>query len=110
MAGIQFRHLSMEEAERCIAEVWTCLEEYQFSSPKISFDRKEASSVSFTVYFDDPLATSTLLTRLSNPAGVSDDLFRLLPERPIPTYAPSARADDASLLPLGLFLVMSALA
>src|SRR6185437_5348286 len=49
MIGIQFRHLSMEEAERCIAEIWTCLEEYQFSSPKISVNYLDGCTVSFTI-------------------------------------------------------------
>ena len=69
MTGIQFRHLSMEEAETCIAEIWTCLEEYRFTSPTMSFSWLNGSTVSFTIELDDPIAESMVMTRLANLAG-----------------------------------------
>lgn len=65
MAVIQFQQLSMAEAEQCVAEIWTCLEEYQIPSPTMSFEFHGPRWTSITVNIEDPIAADTMLTRLS---------------------------------------------
>ena len=84
MAGIQFRQLSMAEAERCISEIWTCLEEYQFASPKMSFSCVDASTVSFTIELEDAIAENMLMTRLSILSGGGDGMIGLSPKQRAP--------------------------
>ena len=84
MNGIQFRHLSMEEAERCIAEIWTCLEEYRFSSPKISVNYLDGCAVSFTIELEDAIAESMLMTRLANLSAGGEGLVGLSPKQRTP--------------------------
>ncbi len=65
MAVIRFRQLSMAEAEQCVAEIWTCLEEYNMPSPAIAFDFHGPLRTGIKMSIDDPVAASVMLTRLS---------------------------------------------
>ncbi len=65
MAVIRFRQLSMAEAEQCVAEIWTCLEEYNMPSPTIAFDFRGPLRTGIKMSIDDPVAASVMLTRLS---------------------------------------------
>ncbi len=55
----------MAEAEQCVAEIWTCLEEYNMPSPAIAFDFHGPSRTDIKMSIDDPVAASVMLTRLS---------------------------------------------
>ncbi len=65
MAVIRFRQLSMAEAEQCVAEIWTCLEEYNMPSPAIAFDFHGPLRTGIKMSIDDPVAASVMLARLS---------------------------------------------
>ncbi len=73
MVVIQFQRLSMAEAEQCIAEIWTCLEEYHIPSPKMSFEFSDPLRTSITVNIDDSVAAKTIATRLSHWADTQGD-------------------------------------
>ena len=107
MAMIQFRRLSIEEAENCIAEIWTCLEEYQLPSPKMYFDCPEGSGITMTINVDDPVAENTLLARLSGYSGVNGILFSLPPEAQDNRLDRPLVADDGAGAPLGVILSMA---
>lgn len=65
MAVIHVEQLSMTEAEQCVAEIWTCLEEYHMPSPPISFEFRHPRQPSIKVEIDDPVAANTMVTHLS---------------------------------------------
>lgn len=65
MSVIQFQQLSMAEAERCVAEIWTCLEEYDIPSPALSFEFCDRLRTNIRMHIDDPVAANTMLSRLS---------------------------------------------
>jgi hypothetical protein len=69
MTSINFRRLSMPEAEEVIAEIWNCLEEYGMPSPRVAFDFQGDAGVSLEVRMDEPLWTHVLVQRLSGWIG-----------------------------------------
>jgi hypothetical protein len=69
MAVIHLRQLSIVQAERCMAEIWTCLEEYDIPSPEMSFEFRDALRTDIRMRIEDPVSADTLATRLSGWAG-----------------------------------------
>lgn len=65
MAVIQFRQLSLAEAEQCVAEIWTCLEEYHIPTPTLSFEFRDSFRTSIRMNIDDCIAANTMVGRLS---------------------------------------------
>lgn len=66
MTTIEFRRLSLEEAEEVLADVWNCLEEYGIPSPQMAFVFAGETGVSFRLHFGEPLWARLIASRLSN--------------------------------------------
>ena len=69
MTVVQFQLRSMAAAEQSIAEIWTCLEEYDIPSPAVSFKFHDSERVTVTMHIDDSVAANTVLARLSTWVG-----------------------------------------
>lgn len=65
MAVIQFRQLSLAEAEQCVAEIWAFLEEYHIPTPTLSFEFRDPFRTSIRMNIDDCIAANTMVDRLS---------------------------------------------
>ena len=108
MCHIHFRRMPLEEAEKCIAEIWTFLEEYQLPTPTMSFDCLNARTTSFTIKLDDALAKSMLMTRLLHLSQGVRGAARLPSAEPDLSDDPPTISDDGMTAPLGVILAMSA--
>jgi hypothetical protein len=62
---IEFRGLSLQEAEEVMVDVWNCLEEYAIPSPSMAFDFS-GGGVSFHMRFGEPLWARLVANRLSS--------------------------------------------
>lgn len=65
MTVIQVQLASMALAEQVIAEIWTCLEEYNIPSPALSLRFHDRGRVTVAAHFNDAVAANTVLTRIS---------------------------------------------
>jgi hypothetical protein len=63
---IEFRGLSLQEAEEVLVDVWNCLEEYAIPSPSMAFDFAGTAEVSFRMRFGEPLWARLVANRLSS--------------------------------------------
>jgi hypothetical protein len=66
VSTIEFRHLSLQEAEEVLVDVWNCLEEYGIPSPQMAFDDVDKTAVSFRLRFGEPLWARLVANHLSN--------------------------------------------
>lgn len=66
MTTIEFRGLSLHQAEEVLADVWNCLEEYAIPSPHMAFAFAGKDEVSFRLRFGEPLWARLVANRLSN--------------------------------------------
>lgn len=66
MAIVEFRKLSLSEAEEVVAEIWNCLEEYHIPSPQMNFAFGEGDAVTMDCRFREPLWARIVATRLAN--------------------------------------------
>jgi hypothetical protein len=64
VATIEFRSLSVLEAEEVLAEIWNCLEEYNLPSPHMTFEFGDVGSVSLGCRFGEPLWARLVAMRL----------------------------------------------
>jgi hypothetical protein len=69
MVVIEFRRLTMHEAEEALAEMWNCLEEYDIPSPRMAFDFAGDERVSMDVFMDESIWADIMMLRLSNCAA-----------------------------------------
>jgi hypothetical protein len=65
MTVVQFQLASMAVAEELIAEIWTCLEEYNIRSPALRFKFHDSGLITIAAHIDDAVAANTVLMRLS---------------------------------------------
>jgi hypothetical protein len=63
---IEFRGLSLQEAEEVLVDVWNCLEEYAIPSPAMTFAFAGGADVSFRMRFAEPLWARLVANRLSS--------------------------------------------
>lgn len=65
MATVNFRELSIGDAEDVIAEIWNCLEEYRIPSPRMTFEFRRGGEIRLGCRFDEPLSAQLVALRLS---------------------------------------------
>lgn len=66
MATIEFRGLSMSEAEEVLAEICNFAEEYDIPSPQLAFDFRAWSTVTLGCRFAEPLWARLMATRMAD--------------------------------------------
>ena len=66
MSVVQFRRLSMSEAENVMAEICRCLEEYDVAEPEMAFSFHGFSRVSISVRIDNSIAANMVNLRLAS--------------------------------------------
>jgi len=69
MAVIELDGLSLAEAEEAIAEVWSCLEEYDIPSPVMSVDVRGTARFTLAFSFEEPIWAKLVSLRLSSLTG-----------------------------------------
>ena len=72
MNAIRFRDLRIAQAERVLAEIWICLEEYSIPSPKVHFQFLRSGRVGMTVYFSAVLSAKMVASRLIDRLPAAD--------------------------------------
>jgi hypothetical protein len=65
MADINLDGLSLPEAEEAIAEIWSCLEEYDIPSPVVSVEFRDNSRMTVGFSFAEPIWADLVSLRLS---------------------------------------------
>jgi hypothetical protein len=66
VAIIEFRGLSISEAEEVLADICSFAEEYDIPSPQLNFDFRDWSSVTVSCCFAEPLWTRLMATRMAD--------------------------------------------
>ena len=66
MTTIEFRSLTLPEAEQVLAEIWNCLEEYILPSPHMIFEFGDVDSVSLRCRIGEPFWGLLVAMRLSS--------------------------------------------
>lgn len=92
MADVNLEGLSWPEAEEAIAEIWSCLEEYDIPSPALSVDVGTSSRITVGFSFEEPIWTDLVSHRLLSSV-------RRVSSRRRP-HAPTASADGGASLGL----------
>lgn len=109
MTVIQLQLRSMAAAEQSIAEIWTCLEEYDIPSPAVSFKFHDRGRVTIAMRIDDSVAANTVVARLSTWVG-TENLCRDAGRNPglqLPTHSPNT-GGGRGVAPLGWLLAAAA--
>jgi hypothetical protein len=65
VATIEFRNLSVPDAERVLAEVWNCLEEFELSSPRLAVKFRGEAEVTLQCRFSETLSARLVAMRLA---------------------------------------------
>ena len=65
MATIEFRSLSVQDAEQVLAEIWNCLEEFDIPSPRLVVKFRGQTEVTLRCRFDEQLSARIVAMRLS---------------------------------------------
>jgi hypothetical protein len=65
LATIEFRNLSVQDAERVLAEVWNCLEEFEVPSPRLAVKFREGAEVTLQCRFSETLSARLVAMRLA---------------------------------------------
>jgi hypothetical protein len=65
LATIEFRSLSVQDAEQVLAEIWNCLEEFDIRSPRLVVKFGGQSEVTLRCRFDEQLSARIVAMRLS---------------------------------------------
>ena len=66
MSVVRFRRLSVTEAEYVIAEIWKCLEEHDFASPRMAFVFLRDGRIGINCRFNEPLEAKLVAWRFSD--------------------------------------------
>ena len=66
MTVIEFRRLSMPEAEEVIVALWSCFEEYDVLSPRMTFEFHGSAGVTIWLHIEDPALVDVVAIFLSN--------------------------------------------
>src|SRR5215470_12519292 len=66
MIAIEFRNLSMSEAEEVITALWCCFEEYDVPSPAMTFKFSSCTRASMQVHIEDANLARIVTQFLSN--------------------------------------------
>jgi hypothetical protein len=66
MIAIEFRDLSMPEAEEVIAALWCCFEEYDVPSPAMTFEFYGTARASVQVHMEDAAVAKVVARFLSD--------------------------------------------
>lgn len=70
MTVIEFRRLSMPEAEEVIVALWSCFEEYDAPSPRMTFEFHGRAGVTMWLHIEDPALADVVAIFLSNQSCV----------------------------------------
>jgi hypothetical protein len=65
LATIEFRSLSLQDAEQVLAEVWNCLEEFDIPSPRLVVKFRGQTEVVLRCRFSEQLSARIVAMRLS---------------------------------------------
>lgn len=65
LATIEFRSLSVQDAEQVLAEIWKCLEEFDIASPRLGVKFGGEADVTLRCRFDEQLSARIVAMRLS---------------------------------------------
>jgi hypothetical protein len=65
LATIEFRSLSVQDAEHVLAEVWNCLEEFDLPSPRLAVKFRGGAEVTLRCRFFDSLSARLVAMRLA---------------------------------------------
>jgi hypothetical protein len=65
LATIEFRSLSVQDAEQVLAEIWNCLEEFDIPSPRLAVKFRGETEVTLRCRFDEQLSVRIVAMRLS---------------------------------------------
>lgn len=65
MADINFNGLSLCEAEEAVAEIWSCLEEYDIPSPVVNVGACTNARITMGFTFEEPIWAELVTHRLS---------------------------------------------
>ena len=66
MTVIEFRRLCMPEAEEVIVALWSCFEEYDVPSPRMTFEFHGLAGVTMWLHIENPALADVVAIFLSN--------------------------------------------